>query len=207
MDIYCFGSLARGEIDTLSDVDILIVDPLNRNEIDTNYSVYSFSRLEEMWSQGNPFAWHLFLESRLLFSTHNLDTVKKLSMPKEYSSWESDSFKFETLFFTALNELKGETNSFVFELSNLFLAIRNFATCASFMLLDRPVFSRRSYSLLGEFSLKLKEEVEDTLINSRILATRGKGRSVTHDDVFAVLENEHCFLDWFDKVKRRISDG
>jgi len=71
MHIYAFGSVCRGEVSRDSDIDLLCIDEgTQADRFDPElYSVYSYERIRELWSEGNPFAWHLWLESRLLFSS------------------------------------------------------------------------------------------------------------------------------------------
>ena len=75
MHIYAFGSLCRGEIDIDSDVDLLAIvgGPDRRFNSDT-YSVYSYKRIAELWAEGNPFAWHLTYESRMVYASVNFRT-------------------------------------------------------------------------------------------------------------------------------------
>ena len=57
--LYAFGSLCRGEIDELSDVDLLAcVDTQEQaGKIDpSRFSVYTRDRLRALWLEGNPFA-------------------------------------------------------------------------------------------------------------------------------------------------------
>lgn len=66
MHIYVFGSTCRGDILPSSDVDLLAIVDGYDSRFDPNiYSIYSYQRIKEIWDEGNPFAWHLSLESRL----------------------------------------------------------------------------------------------------------------------------------------------
>ena len=47
----------------------------------SDYSVYSYERIHDLWEQGNPFAWHLFLESKLVYSQDNVDYLQSISEP------------------------------------------------------------------------------------------------------------------------------
>jgi predicted nucleotidyltransferase len=80
--IYAFGSICRGEIDTKSDIDLLAIVGGNDNHFDTStYSMYSYNRLTELWLEGNPFAWHLATESKLIYSSDEKDFIKDLGSP------------------------------------------------------------------------------------------------------------------------------
>ena len=83
--IYAFGSVCRGEISQDSDVDMLaIVDEYDDRFNTEVFSVYSPERIQTLWSEGNPFAWHLSLEARLLFSTEATDFLSSLGNPNRY---------------------------------------------------------------------------------------------------------------------------
>ncbi|HHE9539890.1 TPA: nucleotidyltransferase domain-containing protein [Haemophilus influenzae] len=62
MHIYVFGSLCRGELDNKSDIDILIISDEKFGSEYNKYSVYSYEKIRELWLDGNPFAWHLYLD-------------------------------------------------------------------------------------------------------------------------------------------------
>jgi hypothetical protein len=75
--------------------------------------------------------------------------------------------------------LNHEAESKVFDLSMVFLAIRNFATCFSLGTLDKADFSRSSALRLGEHSLSIPRDAYKVLERSRILCTRAIGESIT----------------------------
>ena len=77
MHVYAFGSLCRGEIRPDSDIDLLAIVDGYDSRFDQNvFSIYSYTRLAELWNEGNPFGWHLFLESRLIFSADGSDFLQ-----------------------------------------------------------------------------------------------------------------------------------
>ena len=70
MHIYIFGSICRGDLREGSDIDLLaLVEGYDSRFDPDTFSVYSYSRIADLWAEGNPFAWHLFLESRLVFAS------------------------------------------------------------------------------------------------------------------------------------------
>src|SRR5262245_60779312 len=97
--IYAFGSVCRGDVSPGLDVDLLAVvqryDP--RFSPDT-YSIYSYERIGELWAEGNPFAWHLSLESKLLYSPDRSDFLRSLGRPRSYRRCYQDCSKFFVLF-------------------------------------------------------------------------------------------------------------
>jgi predicted nucleotidyltransferase len=197
MHIYAYGSICRGEIEPDSDVDLLaIIDDVDAR-IDTNvYSVYPYARLNELWAEGNPFAWHLHLESRLVFAEDGVDFVRKLGAPRPYEKWRADSEMFRDLYTEAYRTLSVECGTTVFELSTIFLSIRNLAICYSLHLGSSPVFSRRAFEKLGGDSLNLDTQCADILDGARILSTRGQGPRPSKDDVAHVLSKRPVIDRW-----------
>ncbi|WP_417593878.1 nucleotidyltransferase domain-containing protein [Oceanospirillum sp.] len=204
MHIYAFGSICRGEIDRGSDVDMLIVSNGKQHNINpSDYSIYSYERIDELWAQGNPFAWHLFLESKLVFSHDNSDYLLGLGKPNPYFSGRADCIKFYEIFKSAELSLKQSTLSQVFDLSSVFLAMRNFASCFSLAFLDCPNFSRRSSLKLGELSVPIDSEVFEILENARILCTRGIGLPPDESQILMVIESLSEIENWMLLLMRR----
>ncbi|WP_115661139.1 nucleotidyltransferase domain-containing protein [Cupriavidus taiwanensis] len=195
MHIYAFGSVCRGEIDRGSDVDLLACVDGPAPQIDPGkYSVYSYERLRALWSEGNPFAWHLHLESKLLFSSDGSDFLADLGRPEPYISVVSDCEKFKKLFDRSYQELENCSNSAVFNLSCMFLAVRNFATCHS-LSIGQPIFSRNS-PLMVNPSLPLGAEAFFVLTRARLLSTRGYGEGITPDEISATINAASAIPHW-----------
>lgn len=197
--IYIFGSICRGEYDDSSDIDLLACTDDESYHFDTSkFSVYKYGRLNEMWSEGNPFAWHLFLESKLVYSSDGRDYLKELGKPGDYNNGLPDCLKFKQLFDESVVCLFNDKSSYVFHLSCIFLSIRNFATCYS-LHTKNPVFSRYSSKHVSP-SLKLNDKVFDILLQARILSTRGIGGNISYDDVQLVKENTSIVNEWMKKL-------
>ncbi|EED7773057.1 nucleotidyltransferase, partial [Salmonella enterica subsp. houtenae] len=132
MHIYAFGSICRGEIDSFSDIDMLaIVSGRDERFNPRDYSIYSYERISELWKEGNPFAWHLFLESKIIYSPDNIDYLRSLGKPSNYNSVFADCEKFLEIFISARRSIETSDLTEIFDLSSVFLSIRNFATCFS----------------------------------------------------------------------------
>lgn len=202
MHIYAFGSICRGEIDQGSDVDLLACVDDSAPNIDTNkYSLYRYERLTELWNEGSPFAWHLHLESRLLYTSDGLDFLKDLGIPKKYNNGPNDFNKFEKLFDNSYNELKLHSNSSTFHLSCIFLAIRNFATCYS-LSMNRPIFSRKS-PLLVNPCLNIEPQAFSVLTRARLLSTRGYGDNISLDEIDSTIEAIESVPKWMETLKQK----
>jgi len=182
MHIYAFGSICRGEIDRGSDVDLLACVDGPAPQIDTEkYSLYRYERLSDLWGEGNPFAWHLHLESKLLYSPDGSDFLLELGVPAKYVAGDDDCAKFQLLFDQSYEAVKSSSNSATFHLSCIFLAIRNFATCHS-LSRGAPIFSRRS-PLLVEPALDIDLKAFSILTRARLLSTRGYGEPIMKDEI------------------------
>jgi hypothetical protein len=201
MHIYAFGSICRGEVDLDSDVDLLALVFKYEPKLDPKtFSIYSYDRLAAMWKDGNPFAWHLYLESRLLYKQDGIDYIKSLGEPGEYTEGDHDCRKFMEIFNTAVSEIERNTSSYIFELSNMFLAIRNFATCYSLQFRDKPEFSRYSALSLKEKSLKISDLSYTILERSRILSTRGSGPTIIDYEVTRVMKDVPAVREWMENI-------
>ena len=168
MHIYVYGSVCRGDIVPTSDVDLLaIVDGEDPRLDPAVFSVYRYSQLTQLWLDGNPFAWHLALESRLVLAEDGIDFIRELGHPVSYRNWRTDSEKFSEAYFGAKDVLASRRDTAMFELSTVYLAVRNFAICFSLHAGSAPVFSRRAFEQLGVNSLNLNSRSSGILEDAR----------------------------------------
>jgi len=199
LHIYAFGSVCRGEIDIESDIDLLaIVDGDDHQFNPDFYSIYSYKRIAELWAEGNPFAWHLAIESRMIYASDKTNYIETLGLPSEYRKWRQDCLKFFNLYCKAIGSIQTSGNSMVFEMSTIFLALRNFATC--FLLGKRKVrnFSRRSALQMGKNSLNLSENTYELLKRSRILSIRGTGKMISRKEVESSIDELKSIKTWME---------
>lgn len=201
MHIYAFGSICRGEYSENSDIDILIC--INRDEYHEfspeKFSIYHYDRIAELWKEGNPFAWHLYLESKLLYSSDNINFIDKLGIPNSYKNIIIDFEKFKTLYIESINDFMKGKNT-VFNLSCVFLALRNISSCYS-LACKKPIFSRNS-PLLIDTPIKINESIFYILENARILSTRGIGDKINQDMILKVKENVKYLDIWMMYMER-----
>ena len=183
--------------DPSSDVDLLaIVDGFDERFDPNVYSIYSHRRVREIWSEGNPFAWHLATESKLLFSTDGSDLLLSLGNPNRYRACRQDCDKFYQLFSEARKSFSQNYASRIFDLSMVFLGIRNLATCFSLGCLPRPDFSRHSALRIGKNSLPIALEPYAVFERARILCTRGQGPAITDDEVALAAKEFPAIEEW-----------
>lgn len=189
MHIYAFGSICRGDISIDSDIDLLALVKGRDQRLDPDkFSIYSYMRISELWVSGNAFAWHLALESKLIYSKNGEDFLKGLGNPSEYVSAAEDCRRFQEIFESALMSVQEGTPSLVFELSTIFLAIRNIATCYSLALLPSPTFSRDSARKLGPRSIPISDAFYSILMRARVLSTRGLGDDIVGVDISKLVD-------------------
>lgn len=206
MHIYAFGSICRGDVQAGSDVDLLaIVNDCDSRFDQATYSIYSYRRLKDLWQEGNPFAWHLSLESRLIFSSDKNDYLKSLGLPRPYTDCSRDCHKFYSLFREAKESIATRSSSRVFDLSTVFLSIRNFATCYSLKMTDQPDFSRNSALHLGQFSLAITNEAYNILLRSRILCTRGYGTNISDCELRVAASQFESINSWMALLMTRVN--
>lgn len=201
MHIYAFGSICRGEMDSNSDIDLLaIVNGYDKRFDPTVYSIYSYDRITDLWIEGNPFSWHLATESKLIYTIDGKDFLKSLGLPSEYKKCKEDCLKFYNLYLDSMLSISTVRNSLVFELSSIFLAIRNFATCFSLGRGKIGNFSRFSALRLGDKSLKMSQKTFSLLESSRILSTRGKGDTIRLEDIMSSMNEILTIQSWMENL-------
>lgn len=207
MHIYAFGSVCRGEVDTFSDVDMLaIVSGLDERFNPKDYSIYSYERINELWKEGNPFAWHLFLESMLVYSPDSNDYLRGLGKPSNYNSGLDDCEKFLEIFISAKNSIETSVLTEIFDLSSVFLSIRNFATCFSLDCDVKPDFSRNSARNLGIHSIPVCDLTYQLLERARVLCTRGTGEILNSEDIKKVKSQLDLIESWMRQMIKIIGD-
>ncbi|HEU0118119.1 MAG TPA: nucleotidyltransferase domain-containing protein [Alphaproteobacteria bacterium] len=201
MHIYAFGSISRGDVSQDSDIDLLaIVKGYDARFNPEDFSIYSYKRIEEIWDEGNPFAWHLSLQSKPIFLSDEIDFLKNLGKPKPYMHCLRDCEKFLNLFCDARSSMLDNSVSLVFDLSTIFLSIRNIATCFSLGTSNRPDFSRSSALRLEAKSLQLPKDVYRIFEKARILSTRGRGEDLTSGEVETALKSLSSIHEWMTKL-------
>ncbi len=205
MHLYAFGSVCRGEIDRDSDIDLLALVSGHDNRLEqSKYSIYSYSKMKKMWFKGSPFAWHLALESRLLFASDDSDFLKSLGQPSSYVHFLSDCEKFYGVFLEARSSLTESTSSRVFDFSTIFLSVRNIATCFSLGVLGQPIFSRHAaLRMPPDFKLPISERSYRILERSRILCTRSVGSDIAEEEAGLVLSECDNIDHWMTELVKK----
>jgi hypothetical protein len=204
MHIYAFGSLCRGEIGLDSDIDLLaIADHYNPLLDKKLFSIYSYRRIQELWLEGNPFSWHLSLEARLIYGFDERDYLRELGTPNKYQRYVDDCHKFFSLFKDARISLDVANSCTVFDLSTIFLGIRNFASCFSLGVRGVPDFSRNSATHLGDDSIPIDAITYRIFERARILCTRGYGPMISLDEIRVAIQSLSEVDNWMSRLYRK----
>lgn len=198
MHLYAFGSVCRGDITHDSDIDLLaLVSGHDARLNPTKYSIYSYAKMKTMWLQGSPFAWHLSLESRLLYTKDGADFLGSLGKPAPYSACVPDCQKFYGVFQEALASLQESPSTKVFDLSSSFLSVRNISTCFALGVLGTPLFSRHAaLQLPMEFQLPISNDAYRIMERARILCTRSTGIDINDIETRLVLSECEQINQW-----------
>jgi hypothetical protein len=207
LHIYAFGSICRGEVDSNSDIDLLAIAEVHDDKLDPSiYSIYSYKRISELWKEGNPFAWHLSSEAKIVYSSNGDDFLNQLGIPSPYKQCKADCLKFYNLYCKAIKSISNGSNSLIFELSSIFLAIRNFSTC---FLLGKKIqnFSRRSALQMDEQSIKIQNDTFKLLERARILSIRGSGVIINKNEIKSSLNDIYSIKTWMDNLLIEIKDN
>lgn len=207
ISIYVFGSICRGEVEYNSDIDLLAITNEEKNCFDPQvFSIYLPDRIKQLWHEGNPFAWHLYYESKLIFASTDDDFINSLGKPAQYSKVKEDCIKFYYIFQQSYSSIKNNQDSIIFDFSSIFLCIRNVATCFSFHLFNKPIFSRNSAFKLGPYSLEICNKSYSIYEQSRILATRGAGKYPSDEEIQQAIKNLVYIENWMDTILKVIKD-
>lgn len=202
--IYIFGSLVRGEIDQYSDTDLLLISDEIPKNIDPNkFSLYTPNRIKELYDEGNPFAWHLYFESKLVYSSYECDFLSQIGKPFDYRNCKNDLLKFKNLFDESITSIKENNYSLTFDLAMIFLAIRNFATCYTLGCYERPIFSRLAFEKLDDYPLILDDKIKELLMMSRISSIRGIDYNIQEEYLSLFKLDIERIDEWFNKIMRK----
>lgn len=211
-EIYLFGSVARGEQDEQSDVDILIVID-NCSEEDyikykKNYasilqipvswiSLYRIKKILKMYEKGSYFLWHLKQEGKVLYTKEN-ELAKLFATLPRYRAMRNDIKEYQQI----LDDVKGERyNKYLcveYELSVLASLVRNTCIMLSY-LNDRFDFSR---NLVVEYCID-KYKIDISLEEYKILY---QYRSYETGKIKEVIQGKIDDLNKWIKVEKQLLD-
>lgn len=134
-----YGSVARGDDDTLSDIDLLIIDDFAGRQPTLGSATvvrYTWPEFIEMASYGSLFLRHLHIEARILGGDANgrdmyLEIMRNLP---QYHRVQFDLESFELAIADSAHALAEGGTSVEFELSSLATVIRHCSILGSYLL-------------------------------------------------------------------------
>lgn len=170
--VWLYGSVARGDGDSVSDYDVLVVGPevgepsavvtvAGLNYDDISVSRYSWDEILGMSMYGSLFLHHVRLEGRPLYETEACRGRLRTMLGKlgEYTLARRDVRGFKTVLGDVAESLEhGDTE--VFELSVLGTVIRH-ASILGCWLLRKPMFGRlapvQSFAAAAGLAISMEE--------------------------------------------------
>jgi len=173
-DIYIFGSVARGEEDEYSDIDVLIIIEECTEEDYVNYkdefskllevpiewiSLYRKSKIIKMYNKGSYFLWHIKKEGIKLYSKTN-EFQSLLNTLPQYSGIHDDLDEYTEILKDIENELREDNICINYELAVLSSLVRN--TCIALAYLNNRFDFGRESVIITCIEI-YKEQIQFTL--------------------------------------------
>nr|WP_221961646.1 hypothetical protein [Rhizobium leguminosarum] len=126
----------------VSESELLSKVPNRFSNLKSSVSWYGANRIEQMFRNGELFAWHLFRETVPLFDPHGF--LEKIGKPAAYTDSVSDVISFRKVLQGIPNEVSENRGNAIYEAGLIYVCIRNIAMAASWSLCNQPDFSRYS---------------------------------------------------------------
>lgn len=186
---YIIGSVARGEQDDKSDLDVLVIVEDGRGRVDESaiqqmiprkfdafelgISWYGKNRILDMFSNGELFSWHIWKEHIVLFEEKDF-SLKSLGPPTPYKGALADITSFEKVLSRIPDFLDVCPNNAVYELGLIYVCLRNIAMSASSQIEGVPDFSRYSPFRLAHLGVvPMSKAHYDLAMRCRMAGQRG----------------------------------
>jgi hypothetical protein len=218
LGVYLFGSVARGDPDQKSDLDLLAVVADGKGKVDeasvyahvpsefsgfeVSISWYGRRRLGAMFENGELFGWHLYQEAIPLFEAEPV--ITELGMPAPYRDAEADVASFEKVLSGIPEQLNASPENAIYELGLVYVCLRNICMAASYTLCDRPDFSRYSpFRLIGFPAVPIARHEYDLAMSCRMAGQRGMRPPLRVSRSLA-LDIHGRLAPWIAKLRRRL---
>lgn len=186
--VYVFGSVARGERDERSDLDLLAVVedgkgkvderevlafvPTDCRELEPSISWYGRKRMRQMFANGELFAWHLHGEAKPIFELEPI--LNSFGQPSRYVGAIEDIASFRKVLSGIPEQIRVAPDNASYELGLVYVCLRNICMSASAVLNAKPDFSRYSpFNLRGFRRAPLTIEEYDIAMACRMAGQRG----------------------------------
>lgn len=212
INVSVFGSHIRKDNDVNSDLDVLVVvndgSGTTPSDCITEYisemfgeipsiSWYGENKIRQLFSDGDLFGWHLFLESEHLYGTKTLREIA--GKPSEYKTALNDIEDLRRIAVSVDKSLKKSPENAVFEMGILYVCARNIAMPAAWQLARKPAFGRYSPYAIPSIEFPIPLATYELAVESRMASQRGRcpPTAVTADLVMAM---QRPLLEWCDQI-------
>jgi hypothetical protein len=186
--VYVFGSVGRGQQDSLSDLDLLAIVkngsgkvpessivsrvPDAFRDLKPSISWYGGDRLREMFRNGELFAWHLHRETFPLYDPTGF--LAGLGSPAPYQDAVADARSFQTVLKGIPSQINANEHNAVYEAGLIYVCLRNIAMAASWALCEFPDFTRYSpFQLRGIRGCPISRQEFEVTMACRMAGQRG----------------------------------
>lgn len=205
-ELYVFGSATSGDVDSGSDLDVLVVvDPEeDRSRYPASWSIYSRLQIESLFRRGTLFAWHLYLDGVRIFPRAGLGFLSRLGEPAPYVNAEAEIAALTELGSAAVEELRGGTPSTVFELGILYLVSRDVAMAASCSILGHFSFSRLVPFSYEGIPIPLRPDEYCYGMECRRSSTRGRPLDRDLATESRLVEKAPALLAWWQAIHSEV---
>lgn len=214
LNISVFGSYGRGNADSSSDLDILVLcrdgggvqsEDFVRSRVSREFNIppsiswYGEKKLKDFFKAGDLFSWHLYKESFPLFGYEHIRDI--LGTPKKYGNYIGDINGLIEILVEVPNHIVRYPQNIVFELGIAYVCLRNIALTASSVLGGQLDFSRYSPFELSGQEIPMSKNKYDLLIECRHASTRGADAPPINEDFEKTLAQS---ISWALKVKEAV---
>ena len=212
LNISIFGSYGRGNPDSFSDLDVLVLcrdgagtqsEDYVREAVcrqfdkEPSISWYGEQKLAYFFSTGDLFAWHLYQESFALPGFAPLEEI--YGKPAPYLNCRDDIAGLREILSSIPDQIKLNPQNLVYELGLTYVCMRNIAMTASSVLLDNVDFGRSSPYALPGATPSINEDDYHLLSKCRHASTRGAPAPDVPIDVESTLRE--CLV-WAENIER-----
>jgi hypothetical protein len=141
-----------------------------------NVLKYSEDDLRKDFKKGNLFTYHLYAESKLIYTSDGIDLIRSLGMPAPYYEWKKDIKDFIDVALYSINEIENKGQS-VFRKGLLYMSLRDIAMIYSQIKMTVTDFSKYApYHI--DIKLGIQNDEYELLRLCRLSSTRGYNHRV-----------------------------
>lgn len=215
VNISIYGSWVRGDHDEYSDFDVIVAvrDGSGKTTEEgiiefvsslygssPSISWYGISKINNMFTQGDLFAWHLFLESKSVGAYPTLESI--FGKPSKYDTAAADISELSDILDGVSCELAKAPGNAVFEMGIIYVCARNIAMSGSSKLCSVPDFGRYSpFTLPIPFPITKNEY--DVAMYCRMASQRGLTPPVV--TVGDVVDTQRKLISWSKLVLQEVT--